>query len=257
MEPQDPVATVFPARELSHLILVGSLGTLSGLPCCGAELWFGGGPGRLWVTAADPLLWHGCGTARPGGATPVTSAAAVAWQFAASDPQRRERAALRVIAWSFFALAGYVMVEAVRALLGGAEAEHSPVGIALLALSVVVMPFLSLAHRRTGAPAHRPRAGFAQRGGGLEADAAVHLPVRGRARRAGAQQHARLVVGRPDRGTRTGRSGDQGGSRSAARGDVAGSRDGRRCGLDRGRGPAASRRQRGRVRRDPRSLHPG
>ena len=35
----------------------------------------------------------------------VSSAAAVAWQFAGSDPQRRERTALRVIAWSFFALA--------------------------------------------------------------------------------------------------------------------------------------------------------
>lgn len=32
----------------------------------------------------------------------VAWAAAVAWQFAADDPQRRERTALRVIAWSFF-----------------------------------------------------------------------------------------------------------------------------------------------------------
>jgi divalent metal cation (Fe/Co/Zn/Cd) transporter len=80
----------------------------------------------------------------------VTSAAAVAWQFAADDPQRRERTALQVIAWSFFALAAYVTIEAVRTLVGGAEAEHSTVGIVLLALSVVVMPFLSLAQRRTG-----------------------------------------------------------------------------------------------------------
>ncbi len=80
----------------------------------------------------------------------VSSAAAVAWQFAGPDPQRRERAALRVIAWSFFALAAFVTVEAVRALLGAAEAERSPVGIALVALSVVVMPFLSLAQRRAG-----------------------------------------------------------------------------------------------------------
>lgn len=80
----------------------------------------------------------------------VTSAAAVAWQFAVRDPELREQAALRVIAWSFFALAAYVTVEAVRALVGGAAAEHSTVGIVLLALSVVVMPFLSLAQRRTG-----------------------------------------------------------------------------------------------------------
>jgi divalent metal cation (Fe/Co/Zn/Cd) transporter len=80
----------------------------------------------------------------------VASAATVAWQFAGSDPARRERAALRVIAWSFFALAAYVGVEAARVLLGAGEAERSTVGIALVALSVVVMPFLSLAQRRAG-----------------------------------------------------------------------------------------------------------
>lgn len=80
----------------------------------------------------------------------VTSAGAVAWQFAAGDPQQRERTALRVIAWSFFALAAYVTVESVRALVGRTEAEQSTVGIVLLALSVVVMPVLSLAQRRTG-----------------------------------------------------------------------------------------------------------
>ncbi|GAA4705332.1 cation transporter [Pseudonocardia yuanmonensis] len=80
----------------------------------------------------------------------VSSAAAVAWQFAGPDPQRRERTALRVIAGSFFALAAYVTVEALRALLGAGEAERSTIGIALVALSVVVMPFLSLAQRRAG-----------------------------------------------------------------------------------------------------------
>jgi divalent metal cation (Fe/Co/Zn/Cd) transporter len=80
----------------------------------------------------------------------VASAAAVAWQFAGPDPQHRERTALRVIAWSFFALAAYVTGEAVRTLLGAAEAERSTVGIVLVAVSVVVMPFLSLAQRRAG-----------------------------------------------------------------------------------------------------------
>src|SRR5437762_475642 len=47
----------------------------------------------------------------------VSSAAAVAWQFSGTDPQRRERTALRIIAGSFFALAAYVTVEAVRSLL--------------------------------------------------------------------------------------------------------------------------------------------
>ena len=80
----------------------------------------------------------------------VASAAAVAWQFAARNPQHRERAALRIIAWSFFALAAYVTIEAVRTLLGDGEAERSAVGIVLVALSVVIMPFLSLAQRRAG-----------------------------------------------------------------------------------------------------------
>ena len=80
----------------------------------------------------------------------VASAAAVAWQFSGRDPEARERAALRVIAFSFFALAAYVSVESVRALVGVAEAEPSTVGIVLAALSLVIMPFLSRAQRRAG-----------------------------------------------------------------------------------------------------------
>ncbi|SEE66688.1 cation diffusion facilitator family transporter [Ruania alba] len=80
----------------------------------------------------------------------VLSAAAVAWQFRAPDPEARERIALRVIAFSFFGLALFVTVDAVRTLLGAAEPEHSTVGIVLAAVSLVVMPFLSWFERRTG-----------------------------------------------------------------------------------------------------------
>ncbi|BDT91529.1 hypothetical protein IFM12275_15050 [Nocardia sputorum] len=80
----------------------------------------------------------------------VSSAAAVAWQFAGRDPEAREKIALRVIAFSFFALATYVTVESVRGLLGIGEAEHSMIGIALAAVSLVVMPVLSAAQRRAG-----------------------------------------------------------------------------------------------------------
>src|SRR5215204_3354807 len=66
----------------------------------------------------------------------VSSAAAVAWQFAGRDPEAREKVALRIIAVSFFALAAYVAVESVRSLVGGAEAEHSSVGLVLAALSL-------------------------------------------------------------------------------------------------------------------------
>ena len=80
----------------------------------------------------------------------VASAAAVAWQFSGKDPQERERVALKVIAVSFFALAAYVTVESVRSLAGAEAAGHSPVGIALAAVSLLVMPFLSQAQRRAG-----------------------------------------------------------------------------------------------------------
>lgn len=80
----------------------------------------------------------------------VSSAASVWWQFSGSDPEARERTALRIIAASFFALAGYVTVESIRSLAGGQTAESSTAGIVLAAVSLVVMPLLSLAQRRAG-----------------------------------------------------------------------------------------------------------
>ncbi|WP_071287344.1 cation diffusion facilitator family transporter [Mycolicibacterium llatzerense] len=80
----------------------------------------------------------------------VSSAAAVAWQFSKPDHEAREKAALRIIALSFFALAAYVSVESVRALFGYAEPRPSIVGIVLAAVSLAVMPLLSWAQRRTG-----------------------------------------------------------------------------------------------------------
>jgi len=83
----------------------------------------------------------------------VSSAAAVAWKFSARDPavrEARERTALRIIAVSFFALATYVTADTVRVLAGDAGAGHSVPGIALAAVSLAVMPVLSVAQRRAG-----------------------------------------------------------------------------------------------------------
>ncbi len=80
----------------------------------------------------------------------VFSAAAVAWQFSRKDPEHYEKATLRVIAFAFFALAAYITVNALLSLTGVFEAQHSTIGIVITALSVVVMPFLSFAERRTG-----------------------------------------------------------------------------------------------------------
>lgn len=74
----------------------------------------------------------------------------MAWQFAGADPEAREKTALRIIAFSFFGLAAYVTVDAIRALLGFGDAAHSTVGIVLAAVSLIVMPVLSYAQRRAG-----------------------------------------------------------------------------------------------------------
>lgn len=80
----------------------------------------------------------------------VSSAAAVAWQFAGRDPEAREKKALRFIAFSFFALAAFVTVDALRSLMGAREPDHSSVGIVLAAVSLAIMPLLSWAQRRAG-----------------------------------------------------------------------------------------------------------
>ena len=80
----------------------------------------------------------------------VLSAAAVAWQFTRRDPEKFEKPVLRVIAVSFFLLAAWVSVNAVLSLAGVFEPKHSTIGIILTALSVIIMPLLSLAEYRTG-----------------------------------------------------------------------------------------------------------
>ena len=84
----------------------------------------------------------------------VSSGLVILWQFRSRLPESREQQALRLIALSFFALAAYVTQDSLRALLSGAEPDASPVGIALAATSLVVMPWLSFAQRRTGRALH-------------------------------------------------------------------------------------------------------
>ncbi|WP_445259280.1 cation diffusion facilitator family transporter [Nocardioides aurantiacus] len=80
----------------------------------------------------------------------VASGLVILWQFRHPLPETRERQALRLIAVSFFALAAWVGFEAVRTLFGDREPETSSVGIAIAIASLLVMPFLSWAQRRTG-----------------------------------------------------------------------------------------------------------
>jgi divalent metal cation (Fe/Co/Zn/Cd) transporter len=80
----------------------------------------------------------------------VSSGLIILWQFRHRLPESRERRALRLMAVSFFALAAYVTFESLRALVTGHDPDSSPVGIGLAVASLLVMPFLSWAQRRTG-----------------------------------------------------------------------------------------------------------
>jgi divalent metal cation (Fe/Co/Zn/Cd) transporter len=84
----------------------------------------------------------------------VSSALVIVWRLASQGDdhaanERAERWAVRLIALSFFAIAAYVTFDALLKLLGlASEAERSPVGLALVALSLVVMPVLAWAKRQ-------------------------------------------------------------------------------------------------------------
>jgi divalent metal cation (Fe/Co/Zn/Cd) transporter len=80
----------------------------------------------------------------------VSSGLIILWQFRHRLPESRERQALRLLAYSFFALAAYVTFESARTLITGADPDTSRVGIGLAIASLIVMPFLSWAQRRTG-----------------------------------------------------------------------------------------------------------
>lgn len=80
----------------------------------------------------------------------VLSAAAVAWQFTRKDPERWEKATVRAIGIAFFALAAYVIIDAVLTLTGVEEVDHSPLGIGIATLSLLVMPALAWFEFRTG-----------------------------------------------------------------------------------------------------------
>lgn len=84
----------------------------------------------------------------------VMSSVVVVWQFRreirSGYDEDRERRALRLIAVSFFVLAAYITFESIRDLFFiDAEADESTVGIVLAALSLIVMPGLAVAKRRT------------------------------------------------------------------------------------------------------------
>lgn len=81
-----------------------------------------------------------------------SSAIALLWRLHGGDAgERREQIALRLVGISFLILAAYVAFDAGKSLLMRDAPEISYVGIALAALSLVVMPVLAKAKRRVAA----------------------------------------------------------------------------------------------------------
>lgn len=77
------------------------------------------------------------------------------WRFRGAEEdecarEKREGRALKLVAYAFFVLGAWVLWEAGEALWRGQAPEHSPLGIAITALSLVVMPLLFVAKYRTG-----------------------------------------------------------------------------------------------------------
>ena len=89
------------------------------------------------------------------------ASAIIVWRFTGDRifSEAAERRAQRLVAIQFFLLAPYVGVESVRALWLGERPETSLLGIALAALSLVIMPALGIAKQRLaeqlGSPATR------------------------------------------------------------------------------------------------------
>jgi divalent metal cation (Fe/Co/Zn/Cd) transporter len=66
-----------------------------------------------------------------------------------ADAERRERRAVRLVGWTFFVLGAYVLADAARKLWLGERPQASAIGIAITVISLLVMPALYAAKRRT------------------------------------------------------------------------------------------------------------
>jgi divalent metal cation (Fe/Co/Zn/Cd) transporter len=82
----------------------------------------------------------------------VASSLAALWRLARDEDEtareRAERRTLRIIGLCFVALAIYVAVDAIKALINREAPAASAVGIAVAALSLIVMPVLAHLKRR-------------------------------------------------------------------------------------------------------------
>ena len=95
--------------------------------------------GAAWASRSPALLAFGGDSA-----IELLSAAVVFWRFRSnSSPSLAEKRAARIAGGLLFALAAYVVLVSVLSLLGYREARPSIVGIVLLVLAAIVMPWVA------------------------------------------------------------------------------------------------------------------
>jgi divalent metal cation (Fe/Co/Zn/Cd) transporter len=100
--------------------------------------------GAAWTSHSPALLAFGGDSA-----IELLSAAVVFWRFRSnSSPSLAERRAARIAGGLLLALAAYVVLVSVLSLLGYREAQPSIVGIVLLVLAAIVMPWLASQKRK-------------------------------------------------------------------------------------------------------------
>jgi divalent metal cation (Fe/Co/Zn/Cd) transporter len=103
--------------------------------------------GAAWFARSPALLGFSGDSA-----VELFSAAVVLWRFySPSRGDHAERQAARTAGGLLFVLATFVALTSVLALLGHVEARPSPIGIVVLILAAVVMPWLAKQKRQLSA----------------------------------------------------------------------------------------------------------
>ena len=100
--------------------------------------------GAAWAARSPALLGFGGDSA-----VELLSAAVVLWRFySPSRGDHAEQRAARIAGGLLFVLAAFVAIASILTLLGHVEAWPSPIGIVLLILAAVVMPWLAWRKRQ-------------------------------------------------------------------------------------------------------------
>jgi len=95
--------------------------------------------GAAWMAHSPALLGFGGDSA-----VELVSAAVVLWRFhSSSRGDHAEQRAARITGGLLFVLAAFVVLASILTLLGHVKAQPSPIGIVLLILAAVVMPWLA------------------------------------------------------------------------------------------------------------------